>query len=66
MEQQRNGEQPPARHRRPLVGRRRMLTWLAVGTVTALGGGVVLRQSRAGADEPAARPAPGGGSGSPA
>ncbi|GLW73623.1 hypothetical protein Kpho02_59220 [Kitasatospora phosalacinea] len=38
-----------------------MLTWLAAGTVAALGGGVVLRQSLAGADEPAARPAPGGG-----
>ncbi|QKW18897.1 hypothetical protein HUT16_07300 [Kitasatospora sp. NA04385] len=60
MEQQRKGDQP-ARHRRPLVGRRRMLTWLAVGTVTALGGGVVLRQSLAGADEPAALPGPGGG-----
>ncbi|GLW59231.1 hypothetical protein Kpho01_72410 [Kitasatospora phosalacinea] len=36
-----------------------MLTWLAVGTVTALGGGVVLRQSLAGADEPPAPPGPG-------
>ncbi|MFD8479836.1 hypothetical protein [Kitasatospora sp. NPDC059673] len=45
MEQWENG-----RHRRPLLGRRRMLTWLAVGTVTAVGGGVVLRQSLAGAE----------------
>lgn len=65
MEEQRNSEQTPAvrhRHRRPLVGRRRMLTWLAVGTVAALGGGVVLRQSLAGADETSARLTPPGGS----
>ncbi|MGW4382685.1 hypothetical protein [Kitasatospora sp. NPDC004531] len=37
------------RHRRPVLSRRRVLTWLAVGTVTAVGGGVVLRQSLAGA-----------------
>ncbi|WP_033222279.1 G8 domain-containing protein [Kitasatospora phosalacinea] len=64
MEQQREGDQPTRhRHRRPPVGRRRMLTWLAVGTVTALGGGAVLRQSLAGADEPAAGPVPGPGPG---
>ncbi|MFJ1757139.1 hypothetical protein [Kitasatospora sp. NPDC088134] len=54
---QRDNEQPAAgRHRRPVVERRRMLTWLAVGTVTAVGGGAVLRQSLAGADETAAGP----------
>ncbi|KIQ61507.1 hypothetical protein TR51_19230 [Kitasatospora griseola] len=53
MEQWENG-----RHRRPLLGRRRMLTWLAVGTVTAVGGGVALRQSLAGAAVTAAGPPP--------
>ncbi|MFJ1790115.1 hypothetical protein [Kitasatospora griseola] len=53
MEQWENG-----RHRRPLLGRRRMLTWLAVGTVTAVGGGVALRQSLAGAAVTEAGPPP--------
>ncbi|MEV7213803.1 hypothetical protein AB0O31_12015 [Kitasatospora cineracea] len=62
MEQRQDEEQqqpPPVRHRRPPVGRRRMLTWLAAGTA-ALGGGAVLRQSLAGADEPGGAAAPTG------
>ncbi|GAA4842215.1 hypothetical protein [Kitasatospora terrestris] len=45
----------PARHRRP-VARRRLLAWLAVGTVAAVTGGEVFRQSLA--DAKTGRPAP--------
>ncbi|MEV4558478.1 hypothetical protein AB0K51_16020 [Kitasatospora sp. NPDC049285] len=44
MERQQDG----GRHRRPVVGRRRLLGWLAAGTVAAVGGGVALRGSLAG------------------
>ncbi|MFI1524289.1 hypothetical protein [Kitasatospora cineracea] len=68
MEQRQDEERqpPPVRHRRPPVGRRRMLTWLAAGTAAALGGGAVLRQSLAGADEPAGAAAARTGTATPA